>query len=120
MAKILLVDNEEDVIDTFKFVLENNQEDFELFFAESGYEAMEIIKKEKPQLVLSDYRMDGGDGGSLAHFCQGEDLPCVILTGFSTSDVVPYIPEGTLVMSKLEILKGRLINLIKSMLSSAA
>ncbi len=121
MLKVLLVDNEEEVIDTFRFVLAKSLPNVELLFAESGYDAMAIIDKEKPQVVLSDYRMEDGDGGSLAHYCVSKNIPCVILTSFSTADIIPYIPEGTLVMAKMEVLKkGRLLNLVNSMLSHQA
>ncbi|NRA63968.1 MAG: response regulator [Pseudobacteriovorax sp.] len=120
MPRVLLVDNEVDVIETFQFVVEQSMADFDFVYAQSGYDAMQEIEQSKPDLVLTDYRMDQGDGASLAHYCNHQSISCVILTGFSASDVIPYVPEGTLVMKKLDILRqGRLKELITSMISTA-
>ena len=119
--KVVFVDNEADIIETFKFVIERSLPNDQFFYCMSGYDAMKIIENEKPQLVLSDYRMEGGDGGSLAHFCHDLKIPCVILTGFSPSDVLPYLPEGTLVYGKTDLLKGgRLKDLVDSVFDKQA
>ena len=119
--RVLFVDNEAEIIDTFKFLLERSLPDVEFECAGSGYDAMKIIEKDPPSVVLSDYRMEGGDGGSLAHFCKDLNVPCVILTGFSPSDVIPYIPEGTLVVGKTDLLKsGRLKDLVDNLFQQVA
>ena len=104
--KILFVDNEPEIIETFKFVIERSLPDYNFEYCESGYEAMQLIEKEVPSLVLSDYRMESGDGGSLAHFCRDKNIPCVILTGYSPPEVEPYLPEGTKVVGKTDLLKS--------------
>ncbi|SMF81064.1 response regulator [Pseudobacteriovorax antillogorgiicola] len=119
--KILFVDNETEIIETFKFVIERSLPDYEFVFSQSGYEAMRLIEDQEPNLVLSDYRMEGGDGGTLAHFCKDLSVPCVILTGFSPSDVVPYLPEGTQVVGKTDLLKnGRFKELVDHLFDDVA
>jgi len=55
MAKILVVDNEPDIVDLVKSILENYG--FHVTTANSGRECLEKIEKEKPDLVLLDIMM---------------------------------------------------------------
>ncbi len=60
MAKILLVDDEIDVCDfMFRFFEERN---FEVSSAITGDEALLTIKRDRPDIILLDIRMKGGDG----------------------------------------------------------
>jgi two-component system response regulator (stage 0 sporulation protein F) len=61
--KVLVVDDEEDLREILS-------EDFAnvgatVFTAKNGREAFEIVKRESPDVVLSDVRMPGGDGVEL-------------------------------------------------------
>ncbi len=61
--KVLVVDDEEDLREILS-------EDFAnvgatVFTAKNGREAFEIVKRESPEVVLSDVRMPGGDGVEL-------------------------------------------------------
>ena len=60
MTKILIVDDEIDVCDFVKYFFE--ERDFQVFTALSGNEALRIVRREKPQIVLLDIRMRGIDG----------------------------------------------------------
>jgi DNA-binding response OmpR family regulator len=60
MTKILLVDDEIDVCDfMLRFFEERN---FEVFSATSGNEAMLIIERDRPDIILLDIRMKDKDG----------------------------------------------------------
>jgi two-component system response regulator (stage 0 sporulation protein F) len=60
MKKILTVDDElgicEQIKDTFSGL------DYEVLMATNGKEALQIVKKEKPEIVFLDIRMEGMDG----------------------------------------------------------
>ena len=58
--KILIVDDEPNIIIPLQFLMEQN--DFEVMIAENGNEAIELIFKEKPDLVLLDIMLPGMDG----------------------------------------------------------
>lgn len=59
-SKILLVDDEQDILDLIRYNLE--KEDFHVFTALNGREAIEIAKKELPELILLDVMMPEMDG----------------------------------------------------------
>lgn len=60
MRKILVVDDELDICDFVQTFFQDR--DYEVFTALNGEEALDIIKKEKPELVLLDIKMKGMDG----------------------------------------------------------
>lgn len=60
MQKILLVDDEPDILEILSYNLEKS--DYLTFTAESGEEAIEIAKKEIPDLIVLDVMMPNMDG----------------------------------------------------------
>lgn len=60
MRKILVVDDEHDICDFMKSFL--SERGYEVFTALNGDEALAIVKKEKPELILLDVKMKGMDG----------------------------------------------------------
>lgn len=58
--KILLVDDEQDILDLIGFNLE--KEGFEVHSANNGREGLEIARRVQPDLVLLDVMMPGMDG----------------------------------------------------------
>ncbi|GAI80988.1 unnamed protein product, partial [marine sediment metagenome] len=60
MAKILLVDDDPNTLEALSVVLED--EGYRILMASNGEEALDQIKKEKPEVVLLDVRMPGMDG----------------------------------------------------------
>ncbi|MCQ9206781.1 MAG: response regulator [Omnitrophica bacterium] len=60
MKKILIVDDEADVCDFVKGFFE--ERGFEVLMALSGTEALRVVKKQKPGLILLDIKMKGIDG----------------------------------------------------------
>ncbi len=63
MAKILVVDDDRDFIKITKMILESHH--YEVISATSGEQGLEVMRREKPDLVLLDimmsYIMDGLD-----------------------------------------------------------
>ena len=63
MYQVMIVDDEEPVLDSFAYILQNNTTDFELCAkARSGTEAVRLIHKHSPDLVFMDIQMPGIDG----------------------------------------------------------
>lgn len=58
--KILVVDDEPDILDFLKYNLEN--EKYNVFTAQNGLQAIEQAKSEGPHLILLDVMMPGLDG----------------------------------------------------------
>lgn len=60
MEKILIVDDEEHICELIKFNLENSG--YQCICALNGIDALNIVKEEKPDLVLLDLMLPGMDG----------------------------------------------------------
>jgi len=61
MKKILIVDDQIEVRELVEVTL--RVEDYQIFQAKSGEEAIEIAKAEKPELIIMDIMMPGGMDG---------------------------------------------------------
>jgi two-component system, sensor histidine kinase and response regulator len=59
---VLLVEDDEDNRDLVKFVVARSTLDIELTIAENGQEAIDSIKKKRPDLILMDMQMPVMDG----------------------------------------------------------
>ena len=60
MKRILIVDDEPNIVMTLDYALQKNG--FKVFIARNGFEALEIADKEIPDLVLMDVMMPDMDG----------------------------------------------------------
>jgi two-component system, cell cycle response regulator DivK len=60
--KILLAEDDEDNRDLVVFVMKRSRLDVELLLAENGKEAVDIAKKQFPDLILMDMQMPVMDG----------------------------------------------------------
>lgn len=80
--KILVVEDESDIRDLVRYNLE--QEGFAVIEAESGDQALTLIRREQPGLVILDLMLPGTPGleicRSLRQDAATTDLPIVILT----------------------------------------
>ena len=82
VAKILVIDDEPALQKAMQKALKN--ENYDIIFADNGLEGLELLKKEKPNLVLLDLRMPKLDGlGFLEKVNIKPDDPysVVIITG---------------------------------------
>lgn len=85
--KIIIVDDESDVLDLCKRILETK--DYQVTIARTGQEAVEFAKKEHFDLLLTDIRMPGMNGLEVAQAIKqfASDVICVTMTGYSTMDM---------------------------------
>jgi response regulator RpfG family c-di-GMP phosphodiesterase len=92
--KILVVDDEPAIRSTLCDYLSSQQ--YDVFCAGTGDEALKIFASEEPLLVISDLQMPGMDGKTLLKELKNleEDVQVIIITGFAT------------VESAIETLKG--------------
>ena len=58
--KILIVDDEPNIVIPLQFLMEQNG--YSTLVAQSGEEALEMISKERPDLILLDIMLPGVDG----------------------------------------------------------
>lgn len=65
MKKLLFVDDEPNVLQGLQRMLRPMREEWDMKFAQSGPEALELLAKEAFDVVISDMRMPGMDGSQL-------------------------------------------------------
>lgn len=82
MAKILVTDDEKDVVELLKFLLE--KDGHKVTTAHNGKDALAIAVKELPELILLDVMMPEMDGYTvqtrLLEDPKTKDIPIIILT----------------------------------------
>ena len=83
--KILIVDDEPNIVIPLQFLMEQNG--YLTRVAQSGEEALEMISKEKPDLVLLDIMLPGADGleicKRLKSNAHSQHIPIIMLTSLS-------------------------------------
>ncbi len=84
MAKILIVDDEEHI--RFLYSEELTEAGYEVITAESGYQLLETIEDEKPDLVVLDIKMIDYNGLDLLQDIRNKfyNLPVVLCTAYDT------------------------------------
>ncbi|MCC5876953.1 MAG: sigma-54-dependent Fis family transcriptional regulator [Candidatus Sumerlaeia bacterium] len=93
--RILIVDDERDVVTGFRRVFERDNIDVEA--AHSGQEALAAIRRNRPDLVLMDLRMPGMDGLEALQKIHASDprLIVIMMTAFGTSaSVIKAMKHG--------------------------
>ncbi|NGQ96105.1 response regulator transcription factor [Brevibacillus sp. SYP-B805] len=79
MTKLLVVDDERPIADILKFTFE--KEGYQVICAYDGEEALEMVKEEKPDLILLDVMLPGKDGMEVCRTVrQTHDVPIIMLT----------------------------------------
>ena len=95
MAKILIIDDEQSIRKALKEILE--YEKYETAEAKSGFEGLEMIKKQKYDLVLCDIKMDKMDGIEVLEKLTETypDIPVIMITGHgSIETAVEALKKG--------------------------
>lgn len=95
--KILIVDDDPDILDVLRIILE--AEGYEVTEAHDGKEALDIIKKTSPDLLITDFKMPKMCGDVLCNKLKEDILvqhmPIIMLTGKGeVSDKVHGINAG--------------------------
>jgi nitrogen regulation protein NR(I) len=87
MSKLLLIDDEADVQYSFRRIFESGET--EIATASSGEEALKLIPKLKPDLVLMDIRMGGLSGLETLRRIRQMDskLPVILMTAYGTTQM---------------------------------
>lgn len=69
--KILIVDDEPNILMSLDFLFRKN--DFTVFVARDGEEAIEIMNKEFPEVMVLDIMMPGIDGYQVCQYVRKQD-----------------------------------------------
>ncbi|MFP4051406.1 MAG: response regulator [Thermoplasmata archaeon] len=88
--EILLVDDEAGTQEQAKYLLEKENEDFDVTTLGSADDALELLDDEDFDVIVSDYRMPETDGIEFLETLRDDDkdIPFIILTGKGREEVV--------------------------------
>lgn len=83
MYKVLIVDDEKIEREGIRFLLSMEDGEYQIFEATNGRQALDILRSEKIEILLTDIKMPHMDGLELARKARSEDknLKIVIFTG---------------------------------------
>jgi DNA-binding NtrC family response regulator len=93
-ARVLFVDDEPRVLTTMRILFRGR---YELFFAESGQQALELLKSQAVDVIVSDQRMPGMTGIELLRAARelNPHAMRILLTGYSDLNaIIGSINEG--------------------------
>ena len=101
--KILIVDDEPDIVHAIKTVLEKNG--YEVMTAMDGYEGLRIIKTNEPHLMIVDLTMPKMGGWHFSMKARQDErykkVPIIILSGLIEHEHTPdTFEQGNVYMSK--------------------
>lgn len=90
MKRILFVDDEPMVLESFRALLRRERHRWEMQFVHSGAEALAAWDVEPFDVVVSDMRMPGMDGATLLRSLRGRERRpvCLLLTGYSEASAL--------------------------------
>ena len=88
MKQVLIVDDEQ----TFLLSLQeglSDQENYQVKIALNGQEALDVLKSEKIDLLVTDLKMPVMDGFDLLEQMSGQypEVPVIVTTSFSTEEI---------------------------------
>ena len=86
---ILLVDDEVDILDSLKELIEGTVKGVRVLTAENGQAALAILKKESTDLIVSDFKMPGMNGLDFLVEARkvAPGVPRILITAFPDLDL---------------------------------
>jgi DNA-binding NarL/FixJ family response regulator len=117
MIRILVVDDHELIVESMKAILSQQSDMTVVAGARSGTEALELVRRHVPDLIITDVYMPGGDGMELTRIVKSEypEIRILALTIFDDDNTVRAMLEAGVdgIVSK-DLRKDNLILTIKN------
>ena len=82
MEKILIIDDNVEIRETVKKDLETDT--CQVLAADNGHEGLNILRQEKPAVVITDFKMPGMNGNPVTEAIRAidEDVEIIVITGY--------------------------------------
>lgn len=115
--KILVVDDDEVIREVLGMILSK----CEVLTAANGKEALEILEREKPDLVITDFVMPEMDGLELTRRIHDLDssIPVIVVSAFVGSRVEEIKRSGARAWIEKPFKKVELLEIVKKLIKSA-
>lgn len=120
--KILIIEDDPIQEKIIQHILENLEYKIQLLKSQNGLDALKIVEKELPDLILTDWDMPKMSGIDFCRWIQAnkkfKDIPVVMCTGINTSsdNLKTAFESGVVDFIRKPIDKTELISRVKSML----
>lgn len=104
VIKVLIVDDEPSILMSLEFLMK--KEGYDVFIARDGQEALDIIQREIPSIVLLDIMMPNVDGYEVCRFIRANESSahCKVIF-LSAKNKEPDIEKGYAVGANLYVAK---------------
>ncbi len=122
MPKILIVDDEENI--RYLYSEELSAEGYDVITAESGYRLLELIEKERPDLIVLDIKMADYNGLDLLQDIRNKyyNLPVILCTAYDSykGDVKSISADSYVIKSfDLSELKKKIAQALETVIPEA-
>jgi len=124
VGAILVVDDEPDIVESLKDLLEAHLGSVKVLTASSGKAGLAMLKKEPVDLVISDYRMPAMDGLEFLTKCRelSPSTPRILITAYPELNAAvraineaqiqnfltkPLVPDALMQAVNAALVKGR-------------
>lgn len=114
MSCILVIDDETELKELLSIFLK--MKGFDVLEATSGNEGLELMTKNKVDLILTDYHMPNGDGLYLLEVLKKQncEIPVILCSGGSHTEHQEFIQKGAVEVLEKPINMAKLVDVIKS------
>jgi threonine synthase len=118
---IAIIDDHPDVRRLIRRILQS-QDNYELFEAANGLEAIELIKRERPHLIILDLMMPELDGFAVIDAMQGDpdiaDIPVIVVTAKELTNAEKDRLRGHIqsLMQKGDFMSDELLEEVRTLL----
>lgn len=96
MTKILIIDDDPDLVESMRIVLENKK--YKVVSASSGQEGIDKVKEENPDLIILDVMMPNMDGFEVSRAIKGcpgnKNIPILMLTAIKEKTGLDFKKEA--------------------------
>ena len=118
MPKVLIAEDDPILTRRLERVLERHRDRFELRLVQDGRAAVDLLKRDNADLLITDIQMPEMDGLELLAYVRQHHpvIPCIVMTGYGTPELRRRLPKDLLYFIKKPFDIEKLATLILNVL----